>query len=187
MIRWFWTVSSAASRLGGSGRQPRPHLLCRPCEQNHHVAEAHGAPRPTDLSEVQLHPADGAADPQVSRFRRFHADPSSRVILTQNFTFARYQSIHRTMNNQCRPEEQPAAELQGDEMDAPPPVSGHTPPTQTRVVVQVVCVLHVSCFLQTCAGTVVSPGPGLGCPSSSPPAAGSSVVQTFSLCCIQTL
>ncbi|KAF6730462.1 E3 ubiquitin-protein ligase HECW2 [Oryzias melastigma] len=35
----------------------------------------------------------------------------------------RYQSIHRTMNNQCRPEEQPAAELQGDEMDAPPPVS----------------------------------------------------------------
>uniref|UniRef100_A0A3P9MBZ1 HECT-type E3 ubiquitin transferase n=1 Tax=Oryzias latipes TaxID=8090 RepID=A0A3P9MBZ1_ORYLA len=35
----------------------------------------------------------------------------------------RYQNIHRTMTNHCRAEEQPAAELQGDEVEAPPLVS----------------------------------------------------------------
>lgn len=143
MTRRFWTVSSAASRLGGSGRQPRPHLLRGPCQQNHHVAAAHGAPRPTDLSEVQLHPADGAADPQVRRTRvPVPAVRSVRCVLKQNFPLVRYQNIHRTMTNHCRAEEQPAAELQGDEVEAPPLVSGYTCKLHMRVISPAVCVLH---------------------------------------------
>lgn len=57
------------SRLGGAHRQPRQDLLCGPREQDHDVAAAHGAPRPAGAAEVQLHPADGAAEPQVRAVR----------------------------------------------------------------------------------------------------------------------
>lgn len=53
------------SRLGGTHRQPRQDLLRGPREQDHNVAAAHSAPRPAGAAEVQLHPADGAAEPQV--------------------------------------------------------------------------------------------------------------------------
>lgn len=52
-------------RLGGAHRQPRQDLLRGSCKQNHDVAAANSSPGPTGAAEVQLHPANGAAEPEV--------------------------------------------------------------------------------------------------------------------------
>ena len=69
--QWLWllllTPLSALLlfRLGGAHWQPRQDLLRGPRKQNHDVAAAHSSPCPTGAAEVQLHTADGAAQPAV--------------------------------------------------------------------------------------------------------------------------
>lgn len=53
-------------RLGGAHWQPRQDLLCGSRKQNHDVAAAHSSPCPAGAAEVQLHTANGAAEPAVS-------------------------------------------------------------------------------------------------------------------------
>lgn len=114
-----------SGRLGGPHRQPRPDLLRGPRQPDHHLAAAHGAARPADPAEVQLRPADGAAEPQVSRGSR-GAVPAGPEYPDKHVpvSFCRYQSIRRTITNDSRPEEQPPNETPPDETDLHPSIPG---------------------------------------------------------------
>lgn len=68
---------SLSFRLGGAYRQPRQDLLRGPREQDHDVAAAHGPAGPAGAAEVELHPADGAAEPAVRLGWGWGLSPSS--------------------------------------------------------------------------------------------------------------
>lgn len=68
------------TRLGGSYRQSRTDILRGPRQQNHDLAASHRSPRPADPPEVQLHSADGAAEPQVRTHRHWIHSVNTRFL-----------------------------------------------------------------------------------------------------------
>lgn len=72
-------ASRLRPRLGGSHRQPRQDFLRGPREQNHHVATSDRTSCPAGPDPLQLHSADGAAQPQVGWRRSLRAARRSRT------------------------------------------------------------------------------------------------------------